>query len=137
MTTIQVALLDHQAQRLDRFAKDLHTSRDLAAAQLIEEALRHLDFPAIEFRNSPVGRQAYVAASGLAVWELIMVAQDYQMDAEAASKHLCLSLDVVEQSLRYTQAYPQEVNAALDENRAITPESMRSSLPPGTVFGLH
>lgn len=65
-----------------------------------------------------------------------MVAQDYQWDSKATSKHLCLPLDLVEQALRYAQAYPQEANAACEENRAITPEIMRASLPPGTVFDL-
>lgn len=123
-------------QRLDRFAQNLHLSRDKAAALLIEEALRRLDSPSIEFRDSPVGRQAYVVGSGLAVWELLVVAQDYQLDSHATEKHLCLPLDVVEQALRYAQAYPQEVNVALQENRSLTREIMGATLPPGTVFGI-
>ncbi len=130
------ALTTDQGQRLDSFAQNLHTSRDMAAAQLIEEALRRLDFPAIKCRDPPVGRQACVVPSGLAVWELLMVAQDYQLDSEATAKHLCLPLDAVEQALRYAQAYPQQLNAALEENRATTPAMMRATLPPSTVFGL-
>jgi len=42
---------------------------------LIEEGLPHAEFPAIEFRDSAAGRQAYVVGSRLAVWELLMEAE--------------------------------------------------------------
>lgn len=77
--TIHVELRDEQAARLDRFASGLHKSRGEATAQLIEEGLRRAEYPAIEFRDSAAGRQAYVAGSGLAVWEVVMVAEGYEL----------------------------------------------------------
>lgn len=75
MTSIALRMPPSQLERLDRFAGGLRKGRDEAAAQLIEEALRHEEFPAVEFRDSIAGRQAYAVGSGLAVWEVVMIAE--------------------------------------------------------------
>lgn len=129
--TINVELRDEQAARLDRFATGLRKTRHEATAQLIEEGLRHAEFPAIEFRDSASGRQAYVVGTGLAVWELLMVAEGYESDAAETAKHLRLDEDLVSQALLYVSTFESEVRSALDENRAVTPEQLRASLPTG------
>jgi len=129
--TINVELRDEQAVRLDRFATGLHKSRGEATAQLIEEGLRHAEFPAIEFRDSAAGRQAYVVGSGLAVWEVLMVAEGYGLEVGATAQHLRIDRDHVSQALRYASTFEAEIRRALDENRAMTPEKLRTSLPPG------
>lgn len=129
--TINVELRDEQAARLDRFATGLRKTRDEATAQLIEEGLRHAEFPAIEFRDSTAGRQACVVGSGLTVWEVLMVAEGYALDVGETARHLRLDRGLVSQVLRYASAFESEVRAALDENRAITPEKLRASLPAG------
>ena len=128
--TISVELRDEQAARLDRFAQGLHKDRSEATAQLIEEGLRHAEFPAIEFRDSAAGRQAYVVGSRLAVWELLMVAEGYELNADATAQHLRLDTDRVSQALRYASTFATEVRGALEENRAMTPEKLRALLPP-------
>ena len=134
--TIQIELPDEQAARLDRFATGLRKSRGEATAQLIEEGLRHAEFPAIEFRDSAASRQAYLVGSGLAVWELLMVAEAYGLEVDATAHHLRLDRDRVLQALRYTSAFEAEVRHALDENRGMTPEKLRASLPPGAGVDL-
>ncbi|MBL8290329.1 MAG: hypothetical protein JNN08_00760 [Bryobacterales bacterium] len=128
--TINVELRDEQAARLDRFATGLRKSRVEATAQLIEEGLRRAEFPAIEFRDSAAGRQAYVVGSGLAVWEILMVAEGYGLDPDSTAQHLQLDRDRVSQALRYASAFESEVLQALDENRSMTAEKLRASLPP-------
>ena len=75
MHTIDIELPDDQAARLDRFARSVSKTPRKATAQLIEEGLRH-----VEFRDSPVGRQAFVAGSSLAVWEAVMAAESYELN---------------------------------------------------------
>jgi uncharacterized protein (DUF433 family) len=128
--TISVELRDEQAARLDRFATGLRKSRGEATAQLIEEGLRHAEFPGIEFRDSVRGREAYVVGSRLAVWEVLMVADGYGLDVSSTAQHLRLDHDLVSQALRYASTFDSEVRPALDENRAITPEKLRAALPP-------
>lgn len=129
--TIHVELRDEQAARLDRFATGLRKSRGEATAQLIEEGLRHSEFPGIEFRDSVVGREAYVVGSSLAVWEVLMIAEGYALNVSSTVQHLQLDQGLVSQALRYASTFEFEVRRALGENRAITPEKLRASLPPG------
>ncbi|MBL8233397.1 MAG: hypothetical protein JNL98_33180 [Bryobacterales bacterium] len=130
--TIHVELRDEQAARLERFATGLRKTRDEATAPLIEEGLRRAEFPAVEFRDSAAGRQAYVVGTGLAVWEVLMVAEGYALDVGETSKHLRLDRDVVSEVLRYAAAFESEVRAALNENRALTAETLRAALPAGS-----
>lgn len=123
---------DEQAARLDRFAGRLHKTRGEATAQLIEEALRHDEFPDVEFRDSPVGRQAYVVGSGLAVWEVLMIAESYEMDPARTANHLRWPEGRVEKVLEYARAYAGEVNGALAENDAVTETDLRRCLPGAT-----
>ncbi|MBL8212446.1 MAG: hypothetical protein JNK87_17155 [Bryobacterales bacterium] len=134
--TINVELREEQAARLDRFATGLRKTRDEATAQLIEEGLRHAEFPAVEFRDSAGGRQAYVVGSGLAVWEVLLVAEGYGMDARVTAEHLRLDVEKVALALGYAAAFAEEVHGALEENRAMTPEKLRACLPAGAWVGI-
>ena len=129
MTSIDLQLPDEQAARLDRFASSVRKSRGEATAQLIEEALRHEEFPAVEFRDSVVGRQAYVVGSTLAVWEVLMVAESYALDAEKTAAHLGWHSGRARDTLRYAAAFPEEIQAALEENRSMTEDGLRAMLP--------
>lgn len=103
---------------------------------MIEEGLRHAEVPAIEFRDSAGGRQAYVVGTGLAVWEVLLVAEGYALDAGATAHHLHLDREHVAQALSYAAAFEAEVRRALDGNRAMTPEKLRASLPPTAWVGI-
>lgn len=133
--TINVELQDEQAARLDRFADGLRKSRGEATAQLIPKSidvgLRHAEFPAVEFRDSSVGREAYVVGSRLAVWEVLMIAEGYELDVHKTAQHLQLDRDYISQALRYASTFESEIRCELDHNRAITSEMLRASLPPG------
>jgi uncharacterized protein (DUF433 family) len=129
--TIQVELGDEQAARLDRFASGIHKDRSEATAQLIEEGLRHAEFPAVEFRDSTLGRQAYLVGTRLTVWEVLMVAEGYGLDPELTAQHLRLDVEHVGQALRYAAMFASEVGGALEANRAVTSEALRASLPAG------
>ena len=129
MQTIDIEMPDEQAARLDRFAMSVHKSPREATAQLIEEGLRHAEFPAVEFRDSDSGRQAYVVGSSLAVWEVVMVDESYSHSAEQTSAHLRWPLTRVELVLAYARTYQQEIAAALQENRSVSPPDLERSLP--------
>lgn len=85
MAVIDLEVSDEQVARRDRVATAMHKTRREATAQLIEEALRHEEFPCVEFRDSVAGRQAYVVGSGLAVWEFIMVAESCRLEIYVAA----------------------------------------------------
>ena len=51
---------------LERFAKR-RGSAGMAASRILEEARRREDFPAVEFRDTPLGRVAYVQGTRIQV----------------------------------------------------------------------
>ncbi|MBY0504965.1 MAG: hypothetical protein K2X03_13720 [Bryobacteraceae bacterium] len=95
----------------------------------IEEALRHEEFPEIDFRDSSRGRQAYVVGSSMAVWEVLMVAETYALDARTTAEHLEWPLRRVEGVMAYIRAHPEDITAALAENDAVNEEELRRRLP--------
>lgn len=121
-TELAVKLSAEQAARLQEYAHRLGYVASDVAASLVEEALRALEFEFIEFRDSPAGRQAYVSGTGLAVWEVVMVARGYDGDAEQARRHLSLLPGRVEAALRYAAAFTDEIEAALADNESYTPQ---------------
>ena len=129
MTSIDLQLPDEQAARLDRFASSVRKSRGEATAQLVEEALRHEEFPAVEFRDSIVGRQAYVVGSSLAVWEVLMVAETYALDPAKTAAHLGWPRQRAEGVLGYIHAHSPEILPALAQNDAVSEEKLRQRLP--------
>jgi len=68
--------------------------------------------PSIEFRQTPVGRMAYVRGLRLPVWLARDTVEDCGGDAEKAAKLLRLRPLLLKAALLYAKAFPQEINAA-------------------------
>ena len=64
-TILQLELDDGQMERLEREAQQLGQSPQEVAARLFEESLREIEFPLIVFRDTAVGRQAYLKGTRL------------------------------------------------------------------------
>src|SRR5262245_58377301 len=81
---LSLRIPEQMGERLDRFARRLGNgmTRTKASVMLLEESLREAEFAEIEYRDSPIGRQPYMKGSGLAIWEVIMIAKQYGMDME-------------------------------------------------------
>ncbi len=72
---LSLRLKDDQIERLARAARRLGRTPSETAALLLEESLREREFTFIEFRDSPVGRQAYLKGTRLAVWQVTALAE--------------------------------------------------------------
>ena len=116
--TVSLRLPDELVSRLDRFARMLGngTTRTRASVILLDEALREEEFSRIEFRNTSIGRQPYVKQTGMAVWEFIMVASGFDMDAERTADYLRNPVENVKAALNYYNAYREEIDQALVDN---------------------
>ena len=113
---LSMRLRDDQMERLRRLARRLGRTPSETSALLLEESLREAEFAAIEFRDSPAGRQAYITGSGLAVWEVVMVARGYDGDAERTAALLEWPVVKVKAALNYAEAFPEEIATALADN---------------------
>jgi hypothetical protein len=117
---VSTRLQDGTFQRLSRIARTLDKTPSDTVATLVEEALRGIEFALIEFRSSPLGRQAFMKGSSLAVWEVIEIAQHYQMDLEKVANHFERPKEWVQAAFYYVEAYPEEINLAIQDYQAIT-----------------
>ncbi len=125
---VSIRLKDETWQRLQKAARRLGRKPSDASALLLDEALRQDEFAFIQFRNSAVGRQAYVVGTGLAVWELVLVANACGGDPDRVSTLLDLPVAKVQAAVNYAIAFPSEVEEALADADK-TPEELRRLLP--------
>lgn len=111
---------------IERIAKRTRRSFSEVTQDLIEEALRMRECPGIYFADEPAGREAKVAGTGLGVWEVIRDYLAAGKDEEAVRKALPrLSGAQVKACLLYYGKYPQEVQAAIEENAAVSREAVQ------------
>ena len=113
---MSLRLKDEQMDRLQRLARRLGRSPSEAAALLIEESLRQREYPFIEFRDSPAGRQAYLQGTRVAVWHVAAIAHDFEDNAARSGAHLEIPEVQVTAALAYASAYPSEIQTAIDDN---------------------
>lgn len=118
-----------QAARLKRKARQMGRSPSETGAILLDESLRREEFAFIEFRDSAVGRQACIQGSRLAVWQVVALARRYAGDVRKTCGHLEWPIVKVQAALRYAQAFPEEIEAALQDARACSFESLSRMLP--------
>ncbi|GAB4232761.1 MAG: hypothetical protein Kow0049_15830 [Stanieria sp.] len=126
---VSTRLSEETEARLQRLARRLGKTPSETGAMLIEESLRESEFAYIEFRNSPVGRQAYLKHSNLAVWQVIMLANQYQRDVEKTAIHLKKTIEWVKAAFNYAEAYPEEISLAIEDDLAINYTTIKRLLP--------
>lgn len=122
--------------RLQRLARRLGKTPSETGAMLIEESLRETEFAYIEFRNSPVGRQAYMKNSNLAVWQVIMLADRYQRDVAQIASHLEKPIEWVQAAFNYAEAYPEEISLAIEDDLAINYTTIKRLLPQTELISI-
>jgi hypothetical protein len=128
-TVISARLPDQTHEKLQRFARRLGKTPSETSAILIEESLRQQDFPYIEFRQTPLGRHAHLKSSSLAVWEVIRIAQGYELDEEKTAAHFERPLVWVKSAFLYAEAYPDEIQTAIADAQGTHETALTRLLP--------
>jgi len=101
---------------------------------LVEEGLRRSEFAFVDFRDSPVGRQACVQGSSLAVWEVVLTVRDHDGDVEQAAQHLGWSVVRIHAALNYAEAYPEEIDTAITDAHELGFTGLSRMLPQTERF---
>lgn len=118
-------LLEIEARRSRR-------SKARVLESLADEALRMRRFPGIGFRGPDHDRRAWVMGTGLDVWELIELYNDY---GEERRKLMFEAHPITERQLEvglaYHREYPEEIDWHIEENSRSPEEWHR--LYPGVV----
>ncbi len=111
---------------LKREAKRLGRSRGALLEALADEAIRTRRFPGIGFRGPEHSRGAWVIGTALDVWELVELYEGKGRE-RLLSEHN-VSEKQLNLALSYYEAYPEEIDEALEEN-ARTPEEWHRLYP--------
>src|SRR6516162_2130333 len=98
---ISMRLPAESGTRLKRMATRHGWTPSDASARLVEEGLRRTEFAFIDFRDSAVGRQAYVQGSTLAVWEVVYLVRSYEGSVPSVAKHLQWPESKVQAAINY------------------------------------
>lgn len=125
---LSIRVTEEQVGRLARLALQMRMKPSQTAAALLEESLRMDEFLLVEFRDTAVGRQAYVQGTRLKVWMVEWIARNYDHDVKRTAEHLSLPAHYVEAALDYARAYPQEIEEAITDNSK-TFEEVKKVLP--------
>jgi uncharacterized protein (DUF433 family) len=113
-------LVEHEARRLKR-------SKSAVVEAFTEETARTRRFPGVAFRGEDARRRAWVVGSGLDVWEIVQMAEDFgSLEKLLAETHLterqvCLAL-------AYRNECPEEIAELVALNRRPI-EELRSLYP--------
>lgn len=96
-------------------ARRTRRSKSAVVEALAEEAARVRRFPGIGFRGDDFNRSAWVIGTGLDVWEVIQMSQEFGSDAA-----LVRDTQLTDGHLRLARAYhaefPTEIDEAIAEN---------------------
>lgn len=109
--------LEEETERLVAAeASRLRRSKSAIVEMFTEETARTRRFAGIGFRGEDAQRRPWVIGSGLDVWEIVHMLEDFD-SADALIEHTQLSPREVRLALAYRAAYPEEIERAIHENR--------------------
>ena len=131
---VNIRLQQDQIERLERYARAFGKTPSETAALLVDERLREAEFACIEFRSSPIGRQAYLKGSRLTVWWIVKVALQFDENAQEVADHFECSLVWVKAALDYYHAFPSEIDQAIADAEKTDFESLQRSLPDARLL---
>ena len=108
------------SQTTDRFvtaeAQRTKRSKGAIVEALTEESARMRRFPGIAFRGDDADRRPWVIGTGLDVWEVIEMLDDYG-SVELLTREADLPAPAVEVARAYHASYPEEIDEKIADNR--------------------
>jgi hypothetical protein len=109
--------LDEQTEKvIEAEARRTRRTKSAVVQAFTEETARTRRFPGIAFRGDDARRRAWVIGSGLDVWEIVHMLEDFGSSA-ALMADVSLSPAQVRLAVAYRDAYPDEINQAISDNR--------------------
>ncbi len=109
--------LEEATERLvEAEARRTRRTKSAVVEAFTEETARTRRFPGIAFRGDDARRRAWVIGSGLDVWEVIQMLEDFG-SSEALVADTPLSLAQVRLAVAYRDAYTHEIDEAVADNR--------------------
>ena len=109
--------LEEETERVvEAEARRTRRTKSAVVEAFTEETARTRRFPGIAFRGDDAQRRAWVIGSGLDVWEIVQMLEDFA-SAEVLVADTQLSLGQIRLALAYRDVYPVEIAEAIVDNR--------------------
>lgn len=67
----------------------------------------------IDFRDTPLGREAYIQGTRIQVWRVITLVRDFGGNIAITAEHLAWTDSRVKATLNYAEVFPQEIEDAI------------------------
>jgi len=128
-TPVTVRLQEGSKSQLERLARYSNATPSETGARLIEEGLRHEQFGFIDFRNSAVGRTAYLQGSRLSVWMVVSTHRSLGGDVAATAEHYSKPESLIVAALNYAKAFPDEIEPLIEDYEQTGFEELQRMLP--------
>src|SRR5437667_7542172 len=100
------------------------TPSDLLA-EYAEEIARRQRFCHIEFRDTPLGRMAYVEGTRSAVWLVNDLVRQNKGDTRKIARLHGWTETKVRAAVNYAEAYPEEIEPLIERARKMTEKTLR------------
>jgi hypothetical protein len=127
--TLSIRVPQKTRRWLERFAKR-RGSAGMAASRILEEARRREDYPAIEFRDTPLGRVAYVQGTRVqAALVYGQVERDPELAAEKLADSFSWPLWKARGVLAYIDEFPDECRQEWEDLESADWTELRRILP--------
>ncbi len=107
---------DQTEKLVEAEARRTRRSKSAVVEAFTEETARTRRFSGIAFRGDHARRRAWVIGSGLDVWEIIHMLEDFG-SVEVLVADTPLTRAQVRLAGAYQDAYPDEINNAIADNR--------------------
>ena len=109
--------LEEETERVvEAEARRTRRTKSAVVEAFTEETARTRRFPGIAFRGDDAQRRAWVIGSGLDVWEIVQMLEEFA-SAEVLVADTQLSLSQIRLALAYRDVYPVEIAEAIVDNR--------------------
>ena len=130
---ISLRVPDATAERLRTAARRAGRTLNEWGALSLEEWLRQNEFADIEFRS--VGGERVACLKGaLPIWQVILVGRSHEMDAARTAAHFGWPVRRIQAALNYHEAFPSEIDQAIEDNYAMTEVALKRLLPQMEVL---
>ncbi len=109
----------HTVERLKERSAEVGSAQGALAERYIEEGMRMDDHPGIYFRDGGSGRRPALLGTRLDVAQVVETLRQNHDSIEETADYLDLTPAHVETAVRYYAEYQDEVDAWIEQSRAI------------------
>ncbi len=124
-STLGVRLDDGTCRMIRQISKSRGRTPSDLLAEYAEEITRKHRFCHIEFRDTPMGRMAYVEGTRSAVWLVCDLARRNKDDIHETARLHGWQESKVRAAVNYAEAYPEEIEPLIERAANVTEQTLR------------